>query len=99
MRLTIAPTVLSLVDEHGTERIAPGAYVVTVGVKGSIEDEQTTETAGMLRGRLEVSGEPIAVFSLVDAKARANAKTHGVGCESVLSRLYGARQTRRAKES
>ena len=75
--LTIAPTVLSLVDVHGTERIAPGEYAVTIGVEGASEDS-LEETDGLLHAKLSVSGEPIDVFSLAEAKARANAKTHGL---------------------
>jgi beta-D-xylosidase 4 len=78
VRLTIAPTVLSLVDEKGTERIAPGVYGVTIGVQGSAEDQDVGDASGLLRGSLQVSGKPVEVFSLAEAKARANTKTHGL---------------------
>lgn len=77
IRLTIAPTVLSLVNEFGTERISPGIYRVTIGVQGSAEDVSATG-AGLLQGSLKLSGDAIEVFSLADAKARANEKTHGL---------------------
>ena len=82
VHLTIAATVVSLVDDEGTERIAPGVYGVTIGVKGAMEDDQL-EGQGLLHGTLTLSGDAATVFSLNDAKARANAKSvhgaYGVG--------------------
>ena len=51
-------------------------YTVTIGVKGASEDSLEGGD-GLLHAKLFVSGESINVFSLAEAKARANAKTHG----------------------
>ena len=49
---------------------------MTIGVKGASEDSLEGGD-GLLHAKLFVSGESINVFSLAEAKARANAKTHG----------------------
>ena len=81
IKLSVSATVLSLIDEAGTERIAPGSYGLTIGVQGSMEDA-TGDGSGLLTATMELSGPPVKIFDLSQMKAQANAKTHGLWGES-----------------
>ena len=65
VRLSVPAQVLSLVDEHGTERLLPGRHEVEFGVDGAAEGEALTGGAVVLTG--PARGE--TVFEMPRAKA------------------------------
>ena len=63
VKLGMAPSVLSIIDSRGIQRILPGEYTITFGVEGAAEAATTSST-------LVVEGEPEVLFDLVAARAR-----------------------------
>ena len=49
---------------HGVERLLPGEFLLEVGVRGSAEGEPAS-------AKLVLSGEPLVVFSMPEARQRA----------------------------
>ena len=64
IQIGVPPQVLTLVDVHGVERLLPGEFLLEVGVRGSAEGEPAS-------AKLVLSGEPLVVFSMPEARQRA----------------------------
>jgi hypothetical protein len=64
--LGVPPQSLSVVDTAGVERILPGQVQLRVGVQGAAEGAPVT-------AQLSLTGDPVTLFSLPAARARASA--------------------------
>jgi hypothetical protein len=70
VKLAMSPTVLSMVDRRGVQRILPGNYTVSFGVPGAAEAIEGVHQLEEATSTLTVTGEVQVLFSLPDARAQ-----------------------------